>query len=227
MMTADLAPGRWADRAPRTRTLVAGAMGVLGCTRRRSGYDARMRPVIRALAVLIVAVTLLAACGSTGGSGSATASSPVASPATSKPSTTPGPTAPEPTAVPGGKTLPPAPSPTAVTTTRTPWGEILDAVPDTFPVFPDAAIAQSPVEPVSGAWIAQAPVAEVAIWYREAITAAGFASVSLSDPLEDGSRVLDVQGDLPECKAQVTVRPAGGSTMITVLYGSGCAGGGG
>lgn len=224
MMAADLAPGRWAARAPATRTLAGGTAGVLGCSGRRSGYDASMRTAVRPLAVLLAATVLVAACGSSGGS--ATATNAAAS-ATTKPAATSRPSAPEPTAVPGGETLPPAPSPTAVTTTKTPWGEILDAVPDTFPVFPDAAIAQPPAEPVSGAWIAKATVAEVATWYRDAMTAAGYASVTLSDPLEDGSRVLDVQGDLPECRAQVTVRPAGGSTMITVLYGSGCAGGGG
>jgi hypothetical protein len=37
--------------------------------------------------------------------------------------------------------------------------------------------------------------------------------------------VLDVLGDLPECRLQLTFRPAGGSTMITVLYAAGCAGG--
>ena len=37
--------------------------------------------------------------------------------------------------------------------------------------------------------------------------------------------MLDTVSDLPECRIQTTFRPAGGSTMITVLYGAGCAGG--
>ena len=129
--------------------------------------------------------------------------------------------------MPGGETTPPQPSPTAVGTTQTAWGKILDAVPSGFPVFPDATVADAPAEPVSGAWVSKASASEVATWYHDALLAANFATVDLGSPLEDGTRVLDVQGDLPECKAQVTVRPAGGSTMITVLYGAGCAGGSG
>ena len=68
---------------------------------------------------------------------------------------------------------------------------------------------------------------EVATWYRDQLTAANFASVDLGSALEDGSRIIDVTGDIPECKVQVAVRPVDGSTMITVFYGSGCAGGGG
>lgn len=99
-------------------------------------------------------------------------------------------------------------------------------MPSTFPVFPDATVADPPPSgPDSGAWIAKASVAEVATWYRDALQAANFAKVDLGDPLEDGSQVVDAQGDVPECKAQVTVKPAGASTMITVLLGAGCAGG--
>ena len=115
-------------------------------------------------------------------------------------------------------------APTPVGVTKTPWGSILDAVPDTFPVFPDATVADAPADhAVSGAWASKAPVAEVAGWYHDALIGANFAKVDLGSPLEDGSRVLDVQGDVPECRAQVTVKPLGGSTMITVLYGAGCA----
>ena len=67
-----------------------------------------------------------------------------------------------------------------------------------------------------------ADVDTVASWYRDALEAAGYATIDLSDPLEDGSRVLDSQTDLPECKVQTTFRPEGGSTMITVLFAAGC-----
>jgi hypothetical protein len=36
-----------------------------------------------------------------------------------------------------------------------------------------------------------------------------------------------MQGDLPECRVRLTFRPAGGSTMITVLLAAACFGGGG
>ena len=41
------------------------------------------------------------------------------------------------------------------------------------------------------------------------------------------TRVLDLASDVPECRVQATFHPAGGSTMISVLYGAGCAGGDG
>jgi hypothetical protein len=132
---------------------------------------------------------------------------------------------PAPTEVPGGASGQPQPVPTDMTTTETPWGTILDGVPDTFPVYPGALAAGAQPEPVSGAYISDAGVDEVASWYRDALEGLGFSTMDLSSPLEDGSRVLDSQGDLPECRIQVTFRPAGGSTMIVVLYAAGCAGG--
>ena len=54
------------------------------------------------------------------------------------------------------------------------------------------------------------------------LEAAGYQTINLSDPLEDGSRVLDSQTDLPECQVQTTFLPEGGSTMITVLFAAGC-----
>lgn len=184
-----------------------------------------MRMVLRLLVVLAVAWPA-AACGSPAAPPPTVSPSPIAivsSPAPSKP----GPSAAASARASGGATIAPAPSTGKIGTTRTAWGTILDAVPDTFPVFPDAAIADPLPGAVSGAWITKATVDEVATWYHDAVLAAAFASADLGSALEDGSRVLDVQGDLPECKVQVTVRPAGGSTMISVLYGAGCAGAGG
>jgi hypothetical protein len=91
-------------------------------------------------------------------------------------------------------------------------------------VYPKATVADPPADhAVSGAWASKASAPQVATWYRDALRRAAYAKVDLGSPLEDGSRVIDVQGDLPECKAQVTVKPLNGSTMITVLYGAGCA----
>ena len=119
----------------------------------------------------------------------------------------------------------PEPDATPAATTQTDWGAITDALPEGFPVFPGATVAEPPAEPASGAFIATAGVDEVATWYRDALEATGQSTLDLSTPLEDGSRVLDMQGDLPECRVRLTFRPAGGSTMIIVLVGAGCAGG--
>lgn len=175
------------------------------------------RPAILATALLGLVV---GACGASPATPAASSS-----PAQASASTAPA-TMPPPTEVPGGASTPPAPQPTHVTTTQTDWGTILDAVPNTFPVFPGAQVTEPPAEPVSAAFISVAGVDEIATWYRDALEAEGFGTMSLSSPLEDGSRVLDSQGDLPECRIQTTFRPAGESTMITVLYAAGCAGAG-
>jgi hypothetical protein len=109
-------------------------------------------------------------------------------------------------------------------TTQTEWGRILDAVPDGFPVYPGASPAEAPDSPASGAWLAGADVASVSRWYADALATAGYSN-ELSAPREDGSRVLSTVSDLPECRIQTTFRPAAGATMISVLYGAGCAGG--
>ena len=195
-----------------------------------------MRPgrrlIVRPLPVLAFALALgLGGCGGTASPAPA-ATRAAATPAT--PATTVVPThiatsAPDPTQVPGGETpgVTEPTEPPAVTgpVTQTDWGPITDTLPDGFPVFPDAAIADPLAEPVSGAFIATAGVDEVATWYRDALESTGKSTLGLSSPLEDGSRVLDMQGDLPECRLQLTFRPEGESTMITVLVAAGCAGG--
>jgi hypothetical protein len=114
---------------------------------------------------------------------------------------------------------------TPAPTTQTDWGAILDTVPDAFPRYPGAATTEPPPEPVSAALEAGASVDEVASWYRDALGSAGYPSLDLSTALEDGSRVLDAATGVPGCRVQLTFRPLGGSTMITVLYGAGCVGG--
>jgi hypothetical protein len=130
------------------------------------------------------------------------------------------------TPVPGGASGSPE-VPDRPATTVTEWGTILDRVPEGFPVFPGAAGSDPFDGPASGAWEAVAGVGQVADWYMEAFEELGWSQVDLGSPLEDGTQVLDLASDLPECRVQVTFRPLGGSTMISVLYGAGCAGGDG
>jgi hypothetical protein len=181
---------------------------------------------------------MLAACGGPAPSASPALSespaSPPSSAATDRPPATgavdPTPiatVAPDLTPVPG-VTDEPIPLPDDGGTTVTDWGTILDQVPDGFPVFPGSAPTQVDDGPASGAWFAEgAGVDEVATWYRDQLEMQGFSTKDLSSPLEDGTRILDTVSDLPECRIQTTFRPAGGSTMIIVLYGAGCAGGDG
>jgi hypothetical protein len=195
----------------------------------RGRRAARPRTGHRLRAVLVVLVAgIVAGCG-------ADASTPATPsvtriPATQvRPSPTAGPsngTAATPTVVPGGVTVSPGPPGTRIPTTQTDWGAILDALPDGFPVYPGAAAGEPPAEPVSATFDTADPVDRVAGWYQQTLVEAGFSQADLSDPLEDGSRVLDVASDIPECRIQLTFRPLGGSTMISVLYGAGCAGAG-
>ena len=185
-----------------------------------------MRSAARLLAALVVAAGV-------GACASSPAASTVATPVTSAvPSTSQ--SSPPAIAKPAASAkvtsttvvAPAKPTATPVGTTQTRWGRILDAVPAGFPVFPDATLADPPpTGAVSGTWVSTTPVSQVAAWYHDALLAAKWAKVDDGGALEDGSHVLDVQGELPGCKAQLTVKPAGGSTMIAVLYGAGCVGG--
>ncbi len=185
----------------------------------------RRRPIAALAAGLIAITALTAACGAATPS-LRPSTAPTLAP-TSVPTKAPAasPTAPPLTPVPGGASEDPVPPPDNTGTTQTEWGRIVDAVPDTFPTYPGAEAADLPEGPNSGAWLTDAAIDDVVPWYRTAIEDAGFTIDNLSSPLEDGSRVLDVVGDLPECRAQVTFRPENGSTIIIVMYGAGCAGG--
>jgi hypothetical protein len=187
-----------------------------------------MRPSIYLLRLPAVVGPMLAialaACGA--GSSATVSQAPASQQPAASAALTPEPaTQPAPTPVPGGVTPEPVPVGTRVSTTQTAWGEILDAVPGTLPVFPDAQPTEWPDEAVSGAWLADTGIDAVASWYRDELASQGWGQVDLSDPLEDGSRVLDAWADIPECRLQAAFRPAGESTIITVLYGAACAGG--
>jgi hypothetical protein len=178
-------------------------------------------------ALLILAATLvLAACDPTGGSapgttapGATVAPGATASPEGSEPA---GPTL---TPVPGGQTTEPVPLPTVVGVVQTEWGAILAALPDSFPVHPGADLVDLP-EVTTASFSVPVDLEAATGWYVEALEAKGY-QLDLSDPLESGERVLDAASDLPECRIQVALRPEQDSTIISVLYGAGCAGLGG
>jgi hypothetical protein len=186
----------------------------------------RRRPL--AVALTLVAAVAVAGCDRSAVASAAAASSagatgaPAATMSTDpRPSVAHGPSL---TPVPGGATIQPDPAATRIPTTQTDWGEILDALPRSFPLYPGAEIADLEGGPFSGTFEVPTDAAAAATWYRDAFSASGDGT-ELSDPLEDASRVLDVQADLPECRIQMTFRPQDGSTIITVLVASACANG--
>lgn len=177
------------------------------------------RPVATLALAAVVAGALAAGCGSASASPDPTAvavSSPSASP---EPSTAPAPSL---TPVPGGQSNGPGPVGTLIPTTQTDWGEILDDLPESFPIHPEAGVAEVPGEVVSGSFEVPADVDALVAWYTDAFTERGYA-IDTGTALEDGSRVMDVAADLPECRIQITFRPADGSTIMTVLVASACA----
>ena len=191
-----------------------------------------MRTIVRPGATCAIAIGVALTVAACGGPTASAVPATSATPGTA--STTAGPTpvlteGPPPTVVPVPSSVPatdpPEPTQPPGSTTDTEWGAILDVVPDGFPVIPGAKPAEGLDEPASGWWLAEAGVDDVASWYQGALGELGFTVGDLSSPLEDGSRVLDVSSDLPECRVQLAFRPADGSTIIKVLYGAGCAGG--
>jgi hypothetical protein len=186
---------------------------------------------VRSAARLAMAAAIAASIAACGGSAAsalpatpsvATVSSPTAvASSTVVAERTPAPSL---TPVPGGQSNAPGPAGSHIPTTQTDWGEIVDALPDTFPIYPDASPAEVADEIVSGSFEAPVGVDTLVGWYTEQLTERGYA-VDTGDPLEDGSRVMDVMSDIPECRIQLAARPADGSTIMTVLVASACVNG--
>ncbi|MFH1474674.1 MAG: hypothetical protein ABIG85_02330 [Chloroflexota bacterium] len=166
------------------------------------------------LAIVAGLALAVAACGGPG-----TTAQPTAA-ATPTPTLTGTPQAP--TDVPGGGGHTPAPTPG---TFELAWGTAWDALPPGFPV-PAAAAPADPGDPadrqVSGAFVVDGAPDEVAKVMQNRLGAAGYGTEALSGPFEDGSLVIDSVGLDPACRVQTRVRPLGGTTMITVLFGAAC-----
>jgi hypothetical protein len=107
--------------------------------------------------------------------------------------------------------------------TDTEWGPIWDTVPSGFPTYPGSKATDVGTDPASAVRVVEGVKASaIASWMDEHLRATAFRSDGLSGPFEDGSYVLDLSG-ASGCNVQVRVAPAGGTSMITVLYGAACA----
>jgi len=156
-----------------------------------------------AIALSLVAVFVLAACGS-GASSAAPSATGVAS-----------------------RSTPPSVAPSsgiAAGQTDTEWGRIWDTLPIGFPSYPGSTPAEETATgPASADLVVDGVDAKgIATVLQTLLRQAGYTTVGLSGPLEDGSYVLDMTGSAAGCKVQVSATPTGGLTTVTILYGAAC-----
>jgi hypothetical protein len=179
-----------------------------------------MRLLTVATPALLVAAALLAACTNADSSPSASRAipSPSVGAGSASPSSGDSPAPNPPTASPSSSTPASLEPPTR---TETEWGAIWDALPPLFPAFPGAIPTETRAGPVSAELAVPTDVATAASWYRGALEAAGFQTVGFSEPLEDGSVVIESAGP-GDCRVQVTLIPLSGTTNARILYGAAC-----
>jgi hypothetical protein len=162
-------------------------------------------------------VAVLFAIGLVGGCASPVDPSPSAPPPTPSagPTSTVAPT-PLPSPSPSG-------APTAVAgLTETDWGTIWDALPPGFPSYPGSTPTETGAGAASAVFDVPADVQTVTTWFQAALERAGFSTLTLSGPLEDGSMEIESTGPVDECRVRTTIAPLGGSTIVTILYGGSC-----
>jgi predicted small lipoprotein YifL len=157
--------------------------------------------------LIVIATVALAACGAGGPSGSP------GSTATSAPSTAASSVA---SAAPSGAA--------GGGQTDTEWGRIWDTLPSSFPTIPGAHPSEEAATgPVSATLVIEGNVSRlVATALVGQLAKDGFPTAGLGTPVEDGSYTLDATGSAPGCKVQLTVKPMGGETLVTILYGAAC-----
>ena len=163
----------------------------------------------RLILIMAVATLALAACGTSGPSGASGSAAPAAPSTAANPAAS---TAAQPSTV------------AANGQTDTPWGRIWDTLPSTFPAIPGARPSEEAAAgPASATFVIDGDVARlVAAALVTQLAGAGFPTAGLGAPLEDGSYTLDATGSTPGCKVQLTIKPMGGETFVTILYGAAC-----
>jgi hypothetical protein len=150
----------------------------------------------------VVAAIALAACSSAGSSASPTPSSPAAV-ATA-------------TAAAGSQDT--------ASQSDTDWGRIWDSLPSGFPTIAGSTPSEEAATgPASATFTVNGNAAKtIATTLQTQLMAAGYTTVALGGPLEDGTYTLDMSGQPAGCILQVKAAPLGSVTTVTILYGATC-----
>ena len=108
--------------------------------------------------------------------------------------------------------------------TDTEWGHIWDTLPTGFPSVPGATGGdEGATGPASANMVVPGKDAKgIATGLQAALTQAGFTTMGLSGPLENGGYVLDMTGSQAGCQVQVAATPTGSLTTVAILYGANC-----
>jgi hypothetical protein len=106
----------------------------------------------------------------------------------------------------------------------TDWGRIWDSLPSGFPTIAGSTPSEEAATgPASATFTVSGNAAKtVATGLQTQLMAAGYTTVALGGPLEDGTYTLDMSGQPAGCVLQVKAAPLGGITTVTILYGATC-----
>jgi hypothetical protein len=165
----------------------------------------------RIVGLALFGMLAFAACGTSAGS-----TAPAATP---PPSTTPAASsassAPASPAAGGGSTT---------SQTDTDWGRIWDSLPAGFPTIAGSTPSEEAAAgPATAVLVVNGGAAQaIATSLQTSLEAAGYTTIGLGGPLEDGTYTLDMTGPPTGCMLQVTATPTGGLTTVTILYGAAC-----
>jgi hypothetical protein len=159
---------------------------------------------IRDIGLAGVMAIALAACSSAGSSASPSPSSPPRAAVT-------------PTAAAGSQG--------AASQSDTDWGRIWDSLPSGFPTIAGSTPSEEAATgPASATFTVSGNAAKtIATALQAQLMAAGYTTVALGGPLEDGTYTLDMSGPPAGCMLQVKAAPLGSVTTVTILYGATCA----
>jgi hypothetical protein len=124
--------------------------------------------------------------------------------------------------VPGGPSASAGGSAVAATQTDTEWGRIWDKLPPSFPRFPTEVPTETGEGPYSAEVAIDQPVDLVSQFIQDNMYQRGFTFESVEGPAEDGGVTLNAVGPGDGCAAQVRIKPLGGSTVMSILYGASC-----